>query len=411
MFKKMRLRFIAIASVAVLVVLMSTVGVLNFAQSWETGYETTLLLQVINNNDGEIPASGISGFFGTTITSADLQHYQFFSVLKKSNGTITITNKTNINYLTDAQVKSAARQIFNNDFPSSTVIINNQNFSYLKSQKSNGVRLTAMNINSNVETRNSLYRLSLMMVAGGLLFFVVIAAILSRWAVRPYVENYEKQKRFITNAGHELKTPLAIISANNELQEMMEGSSEWTESTKVQVERMTALINQMVALARLEEQPNIKFETLDFSQIVRNAATSFKAPIMRDNKHFEIAIDEGVSIKAEPKSAFELVNILVDNANKYCDPEGTVTVLLRKSRDLRYSAHLEVSNTYKEGKNANFAKFFERFYREDSSHTSANGNSNGFGIGLSMAQNMVKLFKGKIDVHYKDETITFIVRI
>ena len=91
----------------------------------------------------------------------------------------------------------------------------------------------------------------------GFIFFVLIVSALSGIVIRPFIRNYEKQRRFITNAGHELKTPLAIISANTELQELMTGENEWTKSTNDQVARLTTLINSLVALSRLEEQPDI----------------------------------------------------------------------------------------------------------------------------------------------------------
>ncbi|MCC9748483.1 ATP-binding protein, partial [Streptococcus agalactiae] len=118
-------------------------------------------------------------------------------------------------------------------------------------------------------------------------------------------------------------------------------------------------------------------------------------------------IQPGIHVKAEEKSLFELVTLLVDNANKYCDPMGTVTVKLSRSSRLR-RAKLEVSNTYKNGKDIDYSKFFERFYREDESH---NNKKSGYGIGLSIVTSLVHLFKGSIDVNYKHDTITFVIYI
>ena len=236
-----------------------------------------------------------------------------------------------------------------------------------------------------------------------LLFFILVVSAFSGYAIKPYLENYEKQKRFITNAGHELKTPLSIISANNELQELMTGETEWTKSTKDQVERLTHLINQLVTLARLEEQPNIVLERVCFSEIVQDAAEDFKAPIIKDGKTFEMQIASDIYVKAEEKSLFELVTLLVDNANKYCDDKGTVSVKLSRTNGLK-KARLEVSNTFKEGTEIDYSRFFDRFYREDESH---NNQTSGYGIGLSMAQSIVKIFKGKISVSYKNDAITF----
>ena len=107
------------------------------------------------------------------------------------------------------------------------------------------------------------------------------------------------------------------------------------------------------------------------------------------------------------KSLFELVTILVDNANKYCDPGGQVHISLKTTGTVSKKAKLSISNTYKAGKTVDYSRFFERFYREDESHN--NAHRSGYGIGLSMAESMVTLFKGKLSVAYKNDTITFTV--
>ncbi|HGC8554928.1 TPA: ABC transporter transmembrane domain-containing protein [Streptococcus agalactiae] len=173
------------------------------------------------------------------------------------------------------------------------------------------------------------------------------------------------------------------------------------------IPRLTGLINGMVSLARFEEQPDISMVDLDFSHITKDAAEDFKGPIIKDGKDFIMSIQPGIHVKAEEKSLFELVTLLVDNANKYCDPMGTVTVKLSRSSRLR-RAKLEVSNTYKNGKDIDYSKFFERFYREDESH---NNKKSGYGIGLSIVTSLVHLFKGSIDVNYKHDTITFVIYI
>lgn len=159
-------------------------------------------------------------------------------------------------------------------------------------------------------------------------------------------------------------------------------------------------------MARLEEQPELVLTNVNFSDITRDAAEDFKGPVIKDGKEFVMDIQPNIHVKAEEKSLFELVTLLVDNANKYCDPAGKVSVTLSKNRLSK--AKLEISNTYTKGKDFDYTKFFERFYREDESH---NNKTSGYGIGLSMAQTMVKLLKGNISVTYKDDTITFVVSL
>lgn len=285
---------------------------------------------------------------------------------------------------------------------------NNHTYSYLVTDESDDSTLIVVLDSTNqVEENITLVHLSLWMSGVSFAFFFLMVSIFSGRVIEPFIRNYERQRRFITNAGHELKTPLAIISANNELVEMMNGESEWTKSTNDQVERMTGLINSLVAMARLEEQPEVVLTDLNFSAIAEDAAEDFKGPVIKDGKQFVMEIQPDIHVKAEEKSLFELVTLLVDNANKYCDAGGTVSVKLSKANRLS-KARLEISNTYAEGKNVDYSKFFERFYREDESH---NNKKSGYGIGLSMAQTMVKLFKGSISVSYSGDTITFLVSL
>ena len=135
---------------------------------------------------------------------------------------------------------------------------------------------------------------------------------------------------------------------------------------------------------------------------IQDAAEDFKSLAMKHQKEFELNIQPDIMVKAEEQALFELMTILVDNATKYCDPNGKVSVQLSQSKLKR--AILEVSNTYQDGKNVDYSKFFDRFYREDESH---NRQVEGYGIGLSMAQSLVRIFKGKLTVYYKKESITF----
>ncbi|MCT7689474.1 MAG: HAMP domain-containing histidine kinase, partial [Lactobacillus crispatus] len=160
-----------------------------------------------------------------------------------------------------------------------------------------------------------------------------------------------------------------------EMEEMIGKSDEWTESTKEQVERLTMLINQLISLARMSEKDELILERVNFSDSVKRAANSFKSLIQKDGKNYDIEIEPDLFVNGEKQSLYELVNILIDNANKYCDEAGRVSVNLNKG-SLGRNAILQVKNSFKDGKSINYNKFFERFYRSDESHNSQKG---GFG--------------------------------
>ncbi|MCF2566100.1 HAMP domain-containing histidine kinase [Streptococcus pasteurianus] len=409
MFRKLRIRFIAIASLAILIVLFSVVGVLNSARHIQTVNEINKILTLISDNGGTFPSvSKATSELGNTVSVDTLFQYRYFSAVIDEDGNITSLNSSNISDLTDEQVESYLTKINKSGDTSGDFRYNNHTYSYLVTDESDDSTLIVVLDSTNqVEENMTLVHLSLWMSGVSFAFFVLMVSIFSGRVIEPFIRNYERQRRFITNAGHELKTPLAIISANNELVEMMNGESEWTKSTNDQVERMTGLINSLVAMARLEEQPEVVLTDLNFSAIAEDAAEDFKGPVIKDGKQFVMEIQPDIHVKAEEKSLFELVTLLVDNANKYCDAGGTVSVKLSKANRLS-KARLEISNTYVEGKNVDYSKFFERFYREDESH---NNKKSGYGIGLSMAQTMVKLLKGSISVSYSGDTITFLVSL
>ncbi|AND79201.1 sensor histidine kinase [Streptococcus pantholopis] len=409
MFRKLRFRFIGIASLAVLFLIFSIVTVINSARYLQTKNQINKVLRVLSENDGSFPnVSQTAEKLGENMVSLDtISQYRYFSAVISDDDLLSIDTE-NISDLSDAQAENYAISISQSKDNHGDFDYQGHTYSYMLTKRKDGRHLLVVLDSTNQFSDNrTLIRLSVWMGTASFLFFVIVITVFSGKAIRPFVDNYEKQRRFITNASHELKTPLAVIAANNELVELMHGESEWTQNTSEQVQRLTGLLDGLVSLARLEEQEEAVLTNVNFSAVTEAAANDFKGPIIKDGKHFEWDIQPGVFVKAEEKSLFELVTLLVDNANKYCDEGGTVSVRLKKGSRLA-KGRLEISNTYAKGKNTDYSKFFERFYRDDESHSS---QKSGYGIGLSMAESLVKLFRGTISVSYKADTITFTVSL
>lgn len=237
--------------------------------------------------------------------------------------------------------------------------------------------------------------------------FIFIVTMISSRVMRPFIENMENQKQFITNAGHELKTPLAIISANTEVLEMLNGENEWTQSTMNQVKRSTALINELISLSKMSEGTEVELSAVDFSAQVKESADSFRPVIEQQGKSLSENIQEGLTVKAETRLLASLINILIDNAGKYCDDGGEIEVNLAAGERGK-KAIFTVANTFAEGKGVDTKKFFDRFYRGDTSH---NSKKQGYGIGLSMASSIVEKFGGTIGAGWKNGVITFTVKL
>ncbi len=245
--------------------------------------------------------------------------------------------------------------------------------------------------------------LSMSLILVGIIIAAIITGIFSKWAIASEVRNMELQKRFITNASHELKTPLAVIRANTEMMEMLGGESEWTTSTMRQVDRLNGLIKNLVMIARADESENsVVMQECDITRSVRETVQTFEAIAETDGKTIEDKVREDVKMTASDGSIRQLSSLLIDNAIKYCDEKGKVTVSLSQKGK---GVQLVVSNNFKDGANVDYKRFFERFYREDKSHNTDRG---GYGIGLSIAETIVKQYKGSIGAFWKDGIISFV---
>lgn len=225
----------------------------------------------------------------------------------------------------------------------------------------------------------------------GLAAVLVLVVFFSQLVFRPVEESIRKQKQFITDASHELKTPLTIIDANTEVIEMEAGENQWTKSTRKQIQRLSGLVQQLVALNRLDENRDMD-EKAEFSlsEAVLETVQPYEAPAWTGGKVLEQQIEERLLLTGNERSVRQLVGILVDNAVKYTPEGGKIRVALKKKGKKRC---LEIFNDTEEIPEGKLDVLFERFYRLDSSRNSATGGS---GIGLSVAKAIVQAHKGKI---------------
>ena len=254
-----------------------------------------------------------------------------------------------------------------------------------------------------ISTNTRLLYVTIGMIFLGMIVAAIFTLHFSKWAIASEICNMDAQRGFITNASHELKTPLAVIKANTEMIEMLGGENEWTQSTSRQVDRMSGLIQNLVMIARAEEyESDAMTDNCDVTQAVSETVRNFEAVAINEGKKLTKDLADNVCMRAMDSQIRQLTSLLIDNAIKYCDEGGTINVSLsRKGK----STILNVSNNYLDGEGKDYSRFFERFYREDKSHNSEKG---GYGIGLSIAESIIKVYKGTIDVTWKDGRISFV---
>ena len=413
---RLRRKFLFLAFIAVVLILAGALGLINTITYMKMRGEVDTLLYVIVQNDGVLP--GHQPGTSTQSWLSDPEWYndtpefahqtRYFSVVLDEKGEIQRLNLSNISAFTELQALEIASRLAETDASQPVRgMFKNKRASYayeVSGRDAGGKLVVVMDCTRDVGAVEAFSRYSLRFGLVCVILYLLVLGFLSNYAIRPFVENMESQKRFITNAGHELKTPVAIISANAEALELISGKSQWTDNILVQVKRVTRLINELIMLARMGEknQKQLKLEPVDVSRCFTDAVHSFAPLVENEKKKLESQIPEGIEAESDPKYLYEIFTIFMDNAAKYSDDGGTIRAVLEPHGKKGFRAL--VSNDYKNGAGQDYTHFFERFYRGDESH---NSQKAGYGIGLSMAQEATRLLGGKIQVEYRDGVITF----
>ena len=278
---------------------------------------------------------------------------------------------------------------------------------YRYADSDNGEIMAFIDGTAEILALRRLFVIALIVCTAGLAVTYILVVHFSDHIVASEVENFEKQKDFITNASHELKTPLAVIRANTEMSQMLNGEDEWTASTLKQIDHMNGLIANLVMISKAQEmEDKSEMAMIDVSSVVADTVKPFEPVAVQGKISLTTDIAPEVMMTADASKIMQLTTILVDNAIKYCDEAGVVKVGLVQFR--KDAIKLTVTNSYKDGASVDYNKFFERFYREDKSH---NIDKGGYGIGLSIAENICRQYKGDINASWKNDEISFICHL
>lgn len=401
--KKLKRRFIWIASLSVLLVMLLVLGLVNMIGYIQVRNDLLTTITVIAENDGVLPGFHKEDRFDRIYTEESRNEVRYFSVVV---GDSMKYHMESISTIETGDADKLVKMAKEKSEDSGDLYYNDVCYMYQRTTDSFGDKLYVfIDVTSKMtQVRTNIKLSSFVGLICMILLFTIFFA-LSKKAISPMLRNIEQQKQFITNAGHELKTPVAIISANTEVLEMIHGKNEWTESIMNQSKRLSQLVNDLIALARMQEGTELVLEKVNASSLASNVVASFKTMVEQEEKEFSSELEENLFVMADQKNLPELYNILLDNANKYCDEKGKVSFSLKQAG--KY-VKIMVSNSYQDGEGVDYSRFFDRFYREDQSH---NSKKRGFGIGLSMASEIVKMYKGKITVSYQNGMISFLVTL
>ncbi len=324
---------------------------------------------------------------------------RFFSVIiDQESGSVIETDIDQIASIDAAQADEYAMTVYAKEKEKGCYL----QYRYMCKETGNTVRIIFLDCGRRLESIWNFIIISHGISLLGFLIVTVIIIYFSNRIIRPISDSYEKQKRFITDASHEIKTPLTIINADADVLELELEGNEWIDDIKRQTKRLTELTNNLVLLARMEESfssiPKVEFPVSD---VVTEAVLSFQTFAQTQNKILDIHIQPLLSLTGDSKAIHQLTAILLDNAFKYSPEESSITVILDKPSKNKM-LRLQVTNTTitpisKEQLNS----LFERFYRTDPSRNSKTG---GYGIGLSVAKAIVEAHNGKIKASSKNGT-------
>ena len=235
-----------------------------------------------------------------------------------------------------------------------------------------------------------------------ILLVFALVVLLSRKAIDPVVRSAERQKQFITDASHELKTPITVIAASLRVLELDVGKQKWIDKAMAQTEKLTALVNSLVTLSRMDEETSpLKAEDFSVSDAVSETAESFRDFAASRGHALTVSVEPDLTYRGDEYAVRQLVSILLDNAVKYALPDTPITVSLERARR---GVVLRTVNRCEPSAELDASKLFDRFYRADPSRSAETG---GFGIGLSIARGIAEGHHGSISAKVTGDVIEF----
>ena len=387
----------------VLFVIISAINILNYRSIIsDADRMLDMMTSKKDNPPGTLP--GPSNPDSGTKGNLPFGSRSFIVVLDKDGTEVSIDMRDTVSTSNSAAL-SYARKIYKSGKDKGFI----HGYRYLSTKSSGDADTTIHFVDCSKSLANfkAFLIISILVSLLGLLMVFILISFFSRMIMRPVEESYKKQKRFITDAGHELKTPLAIIDADASVLEMEIGENEWISDLKKQTKRMADLTNNFLYLARMDEG-SAKLVIMDFplSDIVTETSRSFRSRALLSDKTFEIDAEQMINFFGDEKAIRQLIGILLDNALKYSNDGGDIRVSLSRKN---HKIILSVFNTADHIDKKDLPHIFDRFYRSDASRNSESG---GYGIGLSMALAIVNAHKGKIEAHSADErSITITVTL
>lgn len=360
---------------------------------------------ISSSNGSLIAHSSFSDIFENNIPEVLNNTGSFYLVVNSDNRLLSINDGNLMNPLENSEARGYAQTILNSDKKNGKITKDKTTYSYSIHQE-DGMKIIIFINDSFTHTANgNLLKISILV--GGVIFFIlfVFIVIVSGYVIKPVADSMERQKQFISDASHELKTPITVISTTIDIIGNKNGKDRWTECIKEQAVKMQRLVKELLDLSKLLEVNTARsgFKINDISNTVNNSLLYFESLLFESGKTLEQDIEENIRLNCDENKISQLVGILMDNALKYSDEKSKICFSLKKNGDY---AVISCSNPCSDFSASDTSKLFERFFRSENDRIH---EQEGFGLGLSIAQAIAELHGGKISAAYENNIITFTV--
>lgn len=410
MLKKLKIKFYLISLLSILFVLATTITVINIANySYIEKSATTTLNEVIDHgleekgHGGDVPPENVDeSEFAPGDRPGDKRGFiknSFFISVYDKDGNLTDYNYDHVFGTNEEACKNLSLQALNGELKGKKY----GDYRFKVAQKDDGLTYVAfVDLKIDLENANHFLLVSSLISVGAYIVLAALIFVISKIALRPSEEAYKKQKKFITNASHELKTPLTVISADLDLVELDHGKSEWTESIRSQVNRLTTMTKQLVDLSRLEEDDssNYPFEDFSVNEVCDKVIKDFEPLFKKEGIKFSQHITGNLTIYGNKYLIEDMLHIFFENSLKYTGGDKKASYFV-VSEGSKRGVEFKFSNTLDKDDETDTKQIMERFYRSPSV------KKEGSGIGLSIAQEIINLHKGKIKIDKNNSAISF----
>ena len=403
MIRKLRRRLVGAAMLALALVLTAVLSGINWMSYRKVVRDADDILTVLSENDGKFPQRGENevppptgeGDPGHGMSPETPFESRYFTVLLDADGAVLRTDTGRIAAVDAETAQADALAVWQNGGSGFR-----GDYRYAVSAQDGNTLVMFLDCGRSLSAFRSTLLASAAVSVAGLAAVFLLLLLFSGRIVRPMAESYEKQRQFVTDAGHEIRTPLTIIRADAELAGMDCGPNEWLQDIARQTDRLTGLTNDLIFLSRMDEdapaQQRIEFP---ISDVAEEMAQSFLAPARMQGKTLEISVEPMLSYCGDEKAIRQMLSILLDNAVKY-SPEGAQLSLRleRQGRGIR----LTVQNPSAQPLDpARLDRMFDRFYRGDP----ARSETSGYGLGLAIVQSVAAVHRGKVRARCPEQNV------